>query len=337
MKQKVSKSIVNSASKIRVLMFVSCVAFMASACASINIDSAKTLGKAGRSVAVQTQQNIMVSDKEYLRARDSEALLHGYSGTTQSTLYMQLLNSYDEIQQELAKRSVVFEKIANLYDAFGELASLDAGAQTEKAIGELSGAITEYAKQVKQPVPLSDSATTLISKTGGMVATQIQKAKIRETSTQIREKVDAFRQLLENKLVREQMTGFREALASSRKAAFIMLWDAGVYDPKPLFDEFGQDAGLVAQNNVAALIKSNPQLGNAVKEVLDKRLARSQFNLIEKAYDVSLAALKNLVSEHKKLEDGELLDLARLQATVAELRGIVVLLGKVKNETSTNR
>lgn len=88
---------------------------------------------------------------------------------------------------------------------------------------------------------------------------------------------------------------------------------------------------------MAALIKSNQQLGNALKEVLDKRLARGQFNLIEKAYDVSIAALKHLVSEHKKLEQGEPLDLARLQATVAELRGIAVLLGKIRNDTSTDK
>lgn len=232
MKRTISNSMINIWSRARILTFLLSAALVVSACASVNIDSARTLGKAGRSVAVQAQQNIMVSDKEYLRARDSEAFLHGYSGATQSALYVKLLNSYDEIRQELAKRSVVFEKLADLYDTFGELAGLDAGGQTEKAIGDLGGAITEYAKQLKQPAPLSGNVVTLISKTGGMVVTGIQKAEIREASIQIREKIEAFQQLLENKLVREQMTGFRETLASSRKAAFIMLWDAGVYDLK---------------------------------------------------------------------------------------------------------
>lgn len=337
MKQTSSKIAVNIWSKMEILAVLFFVIFVISACASVNIDSARTLGKAGRSVAVQAQQNIMVSDKEYLRARDSEALLHGYSGTTQSDAYMQLLDSYGVIQQELAKRSVVFEKLADLYDAFGELAGLDAGAQTEKALGDLGGAIAEYAKQVKQPALLSSDATAAISKIGGIIASEIQKAKIKEASILIRERVNAFQELLGSKLVREQMTGFRELLASDRKVAFIILWDAGVYDPKPLLDDFGADAGLVAQNNVAALIKSNRQLGNALKEVLDKRLARNQFDLIEKSYDASLAALRHLVSEHKKLEQGEPLDLGRLQAIVAELRGVVVLLGKAKNDTSTNQ
>jgi hypothetical protein len=272
---------------------------------------------------------------------DSESFLRGYGGTIQSAEYLQILNLYNDVQLELAKRSVVFEKLADLYDAFGELAGLDAGAQTEKALGDLGGAITGYANQLKQPKPLSSDATGVISKIGGLVVTEIQKAKIKEASILIREKVDAFQQLLGNKLVREQMTGFRELLASDRKAAFTILWDAGVYDPKPFLDDFGTDAGLVAQNNVSALIKSNPDSGkalnNALKEVIDKRLSRNQSVLIEKAYDTSLTALKNLVSEHKKLEQGEPLDLARLQAIVAELRGIVVLLGKVKSDISINQ
>lgn len=332
-----SKFAVDYWSKIEVVAVLFCVVFMISACASVNIDGARTLSKTGQSVAVQAQQNMMVSDKEYQRALDGEAFLHGYSGTTQLDTYKQLVTYYGDIEQELAKRSVVFEKLETLYDAFGELAGSDAGAQTEKALGDLGGAITEYAQQVRQPVPLSSDATAVISKIGGIAAAEIQKAKIKQASILISEKVDAFQQLLGNKLVREQMTGFRMLLASDRTAAFKKLWNAGVYDPKPLFDDFGTDAGVVAQNNIAALIKSDTKLDNALTEVVEKRLARNQFALIEKSYDLSLAALSHLVAEHKKLEKGEPLDLARLQTIVAELRDIVVLLGKAKSDTSSKK
>jgi len=330
MKRINSKIAIDIRSTIQILTILFFAVFMISACASVNIDAARALGKVGRSVAVQAQQNIMVSDKEYFRAQDSEALLHGYNGTTQVTTYLELLKLYDDIQQEITKRSVVFEKLADLYDAFGDLAGLDEGAQTEKALGDLGGAIDEYAKQLKQPAPVLGDSTAVISKIGGIVATEIQKAKIKEASALIRKRVDTFQQFLGNKLVRAQMTEFREMLATDRKAAFITLWDIGVYDPKPLLDDFGTDAGLTAQNNVAALMKSNPQLSNALKEVLDKRLTRNQFDLIEKSYDASLAALRHLVSEHKKLEQGEPLDLTRLQTIVAELRSVAILLEKTK-------
>jgi len=337
MKRPNLKSAVNIWGKIEMLVALFFVGFAISACASVNINAAQALGKVGRGVAVQAQQNIMVSDKEFLRGRDSEALCHGYDGTEKSEQYTNILNLFDAIQLELAKRSVVFDKLADLYDAFSELAGLDAGAQTEKALGDLSGAITAYATQIKQPAPLSSDATAAISKIGGIIATEIQKAKIKEASILIREKVDVFEQLLGNKLVRAQITGFRDFLASDREAAFLKLWDAGVYDPKPLLDDFGTDAGLVAQNNAAALIKSDPKLSKALREVVNKRLKRSQFNLIEKSYDESLSALRHLVLEHEKLEKGEPLDLTRLQTIVAELRGIAVLLGKAKDGSSVSQ
>jgi hypothetical protein len=324
-------SAVSIGGKIQMLMVLFLVTFMISACAGVNIEATRALSMTGRNVALQTQQNIFVSDKEYLRARDSEALLHGFSGTTESENYTNILKLYDDIHRELAKRSVVFEKLADLYDAFGELAGLDAGEQTERALGNLGGAIEDYAEQIKQPSPIYSGTTAVISKIGGLVATEIQKAKIKEASIQIRARVEDIQKLLENELVREQMTGFQEFLLSDRKAAFVKLWDAEVYDPTPLLNDFGADVGLVAQKDVTTLIKTNKALKDALVEVLDKRLAIKS-ELIRQGYDASLGALRHLVTEHKKLEQGEPLDLTRLRAIVAELRGIAVLLAKAKTD-----
>lgn len=323
-------------SKIGMLAASLLIAFLISACSGIRIEAARTLSVTGRNVALQTQQNIFVSDKEYLRARDGEALFHGFSGTTNSELYTKILKDYDNIHQELAKRSVVFEKLADLYDAFGELAGLDAGGQTEKALANLGGAIEEYSKLINQPSPIYSDTTALISKIGGLVAKEIQKAKIKEASIQIRARVEDIQKLLGNKLIREQMAGFKESLTTVRKAAFVLMWGKGVYDPKPLLDDFGEDVGLVAKKDAAAGIKPDTPLGNALLEVLDKRLA-IKTDLIEKSYDASPRALSHLISEHKKLEQGAPLDLARLHAIVAELRGIAVLLAKVKTDVSTSQ
>lgn len=322
--------------KIGTTMVLLLAAFLSSACSGINIEAAKNLGVTGRSVALQMQQNIFVSDDEYLRARDGEAVFHGFTGTTDSDLYKKILKNYDAIHQELAKRSVVFEKLASLYDAFGELAGLDAGGQTEKALASLGGAIEEYSKQINQPSPIYSDTTAVISKIGGLAATEIQKTKIKEASIQIRARVEDTQKLLGDKLVREQMMGFRQSLTTVKKTAFTLMWGQGVYDPKPLLDDFGADAGLVAKKEVAAGIKPETQLGKALLEVLEKRLAMKA-DLIERSYDASLKALGGLISEHKKLEQGSPLDLTRLQAIAAELRGIVVLLTKVKADVSKSQ
>lgn len=322
--------------KIGMTMALLLAAFLISACSGINIEAARKLGVTGRTVALQMRQNIFASDDEYLRARDGEALFHGFSGTTGSCLYAKILENYDAIHQELAKRSVVFEKLADLYDAFGELAGLDAGGRTEKALANLGGAIDEYSKQIKQPSPIYSDTTATISKIGGIVAAEIQKAKIREASIQIRARVEDIQQLLGNKLVRVQMTGFRQSLTTVRKAAFILMWGQGVYDPKPLLDDLGADVGLVAKKEVAAGIRPDTPLGKALLEVLEKRLA-IKADLIERSYDASLRSLADLISEHKKLEQGSPLDLPRLHVIVAELRGFVILLTKAKADVSKNQ
>lgn len=329
------KYAVSTGSKIRMLMALLIIMSMISACSAINIKAAQTLSGTGRNVAVQTQQNIFVSDQEYLRVRDAEALFHGLTKTTDSKQYTEILKKYKDIYQELAKRSVVFEKLADLYDAFGELAGLDTGGQTEKALAELGGAIEEYSKQIKQTSPVYGDTTSVISKIGGLIATEIQKAKIKEASIQIRARVEDIQKLLGNSLVREQMVGFREYLTSDRKVAFTLLWNQELYDPTPLINDFGADVGLAAKKDVVMGIKPDTPLGNALLEVLEKRLTMKA-DLIERSYKASLGSLSGLIAEHKKLEKGVPLDLTRLQAIVAELRGIAVLLSKVKADVSKN-
>jgi hypothetical protein len=324
--------------KIGMLVVLLLLAFLISSCSTINIEAAKSLSVTGHNAALQARENAIVSEDEYLRTRDSEALLAGFSGDTESDRYKEILSLFKDIYQELTKRAVVFTNLADLYDAFGELASLDTGAQVEKGLVDLGGAIEEYAKAIHQPLPspTAGDVTAVISKIGGLVGTEIQKAKIKEASMQIRVKVDAFLELLSSPLVRRQMQGFRKFLASDRKTMLMMLWDSGVYDAKPLLDDLGAPAKLVTTKDADSLVKNNPGLKKALTEVLAMRLT-NQMDLIDQGYDASLGVLKNLISQHKKLEEGQPLDLTQIRALVAQLRSIAVMLGKVKQDISTKK
>ncbi|WP_020483058.1 hypothetical protein [Methylomonas sp. MK1] len=296
-------------------------------CSSISLDAAKSLSVTGKNVATQTQENIFVSDNEYLRARDSEALMHGVSGTVGLESYNNILALFSNIHQELLTRTVVFEKLSDVYDSFGDLAGLEASKETQAALGNLGGAINEYAKAVNSKPPISSDTTAVISEIGGLIAEEIQKAKIKEASKQIRSNLEEFLQLLETPLVREQMNGFKQFLASDRKTAIITLWNAGLYDPTPLLNDIGADVGLTAQKDASKLLASSPVLTGAMGEIIDKRLTHKS-ELIERSYDVSLSSIRNLIAEHKKLEEGQELDLARLREIVSRLKGIAALLAK---------
>ena len=83
-----------SRSNIQTLTVSLPVAFLISACSGISVESARQLSVTGTNVAVQARQSVIGADAEYLRGRDSEALLHGFSNTTGSDEYKAILKLY---------------------------------------------------------------------------------------------------------------------------------------------------------------------------------------------------------------------------------------------------
>jgi hypothetical protein len=301
---------------------------MCTACSSLNIEAARQLAVTGRQTAVQAKQSSVVSGIEFSRAIDGEAMFHGFSGTPDTL--KPLVSLYDDVRREFTARSIVFDELAQLYDAFGDLAGIDAAQEVETALGQLNGAITAYAKQMNLSPPVSGDTANAIAKIGGLVAGEIQKAKIKKASTLIRGEVEEFGKLLGNPLVRTQITSFRELLQKNAAAALIMLWEGGALDPKPILDDMGSPAGLTASKEAEKVLTNKPLLKNGLTLVLEQRLSR-QSNLIDQTYAASLQALNRLAAEHKKLEEDQELDLARLRQTAAELRTLVELITKIKS------
>lgn len=211
-------------------------------------------------------------------------------------------------------------------------AGIDAAQDVETALGELNGAISDYAKQLKQPPPLSPDAAGAIAKIGGLFAGEIQKAKVKKASILIRGEVEKFSKLLGNPLIRTQVTEFRKLLQSDAATALIMLWDGGLLDPKPLLDSMGSPAGLSTSKEAEKVLTSNVPLKRGLRLVLRQRLRR-QSDLVDQAYDASLQAVNRLAAEHKNLEEEQPINLARLREIAAELRTLVGLISKIRSET----
>ena len=297
-------------------------------CSSLSLEAARQLAVTGRQTAVHAKQTSVVSETEFSRAMDGEAMFHGFSGS-ENTLGP-LVEKYDEVLGELTARSIVFDQLAQLYDAFGDLAGIDAAHDVETALGELNGAITDYAKQLKQPPPLSADAAGAIAKIGGLLAAEIQKAKVKKASILIRGEVEKFSKLLGDPLVRTQTTSFRKLLQSNAASALITLWEGGVLDPKPILDDMGRPAGLSGSKEAEKILTSTPRLKRGLTLVLRQRFRR-QSDLIDQAYEASLQAINRLVAEHKNLEEEQQIDLARLRQITAELRTLVELIAKAKS------
>lgn len=302
-------------------------ALVTAACSGLSVGAARQLAVTGRETAVLAKQTSVVSEKDYARALDGEAMQHGASGNLEKL--EEIVTTYDDVRRELANRAIVFDRLADLYDAFGDLAGIDAAHEVETAIGKLNGAIGDYAKQMKLTPPVSSDATNAIATIGGLVAAEIQKAKLKKASALIRGELEQFAKLLDNPLVRTQVTGFRRLLQQDAAAGLIILWEGGALDPKPLLDDMGSPAGLAAAKEAQQVLTSKPLLKNGLTAVLRQRLSR-QSDLIDQGYAASLQALNRLAREHKKLEEEQPLDLARLREVVGQLRTVVELLTRIR-------
>lgn len=305
------------------LVFVVCV----SACTSIDVDAARQLAIVGRESAVGAKQVSTASDVELRRALDAEAFFHGFNGSTAvpNTITKELRTA----RSELLARATVFDQLAALHDAFGDLAGFDADAEFEQALGGLVGAVGEYAKVVGKPINVPAEAKDLVGRIGGMIAAEIKKAKIKAASKLIEDQVGKLADLMSDPLVFEQVVGFRKFLTGSAGTAVDALWLAGVLDAKPLLDDMGRVAGLEGARSTMASASLRRDVRDGLRQVVVERM-RAQSDAIEQGYRASVQSLKRLKATHAKLQLGEPLDIGRVREIVGELRAVAALIEKTR-------
>ena len=300
-------------------------------CSSLSIESAKSLGTAGQEASVQNTANMFASDYEYQRAMDAEAFFHGIAG---KSVPERLSDNYETIQAEFSARKIVFSKLNAVYGAFADLVAIEGGTGIETAINELGDAVNGYAGARQKPPVISSSAQGVIARIGGLIAAEIQKKKIKQSSMLIRERLTEFAKLFDDPLVRKQMTTFKKSLAQSRASAIKILLKINLFDLSPLIDQMGAEVGLKASKKAINIVndEKNETVKAGLVEIVVDRLKR-KINLIEKGYDASIKAVKELIVKHKTLEEGEELNLTRLRQIIAELQRITKNLGPKKSSS----
>ncbi|HEX2830775.1 MAG TPA: hypothetical protein VHP37_30855 [Burkholderiales bacterium] len=308
-------------------MAIAVVVAVLAGCSSISIDAAKALATTGGDTAAAAEKSSRASDDEFGRSMMAEAFLHGTAKAVESPAYTSLLSLYESIQRELSARAAVLQRLAGVYGAFADLASFDNSAETQKALNELGGAINGYASAVKASPPLSDAAIGVISTVGGLIAAEAQKRKLAEASREIRGRVAAFHTLLSAPLVKEQQAGFQSMLLADRKAALVLLWRAGVYEPSAIINDLGKDVGLTARDDAAAVVTTRADSMAGLEAVVDWQIRR-RHQQIERGYSTSVASLQRLVAEHEKFEQGQPMDLSQLRAHVEQLRKLAEQIAK---------
>jgi hypothetical protein len=305
---------------------------LAAGCASVNRTSAARLATEGGVVAKTAQNSIggmrggldLYVESEFLNA----PLTHRPFPTPA------MLGDITRAADALRRREAVFSDLAKTYTAFGNLATYDAGAEVESALGGLTGSINEYAKIVSPAsTPISAVAGSILSRGGGLLARRAQERKIRRGSEAIRSRLETFRELLNAEA--EIHTSVRARLVAQGGNTTRSLWTMGLVRPDAILQQhvgsFGFTYDSAALNR---LQQREPPPARSASAPPRHSLAALQMGLdsvltlrVRRRMEVeglvvreTIGGLDELITAHKKLERGVPLNVETLTGHLSAMR-----------------
>lgn len=328
------------------LLILLTVAAMVS-CAGIDRENGKALGMAGQTVSQSLQDQTDTARKNLeslpewwgvhdafvcadVRADLQKSCLDNVRKSIKSPQPQNpLSNAQKALVSVMEKRATAAGALRDAYQAFVNLATYDAAAETETAIKGAFGAINNLSQAASVLAPqgivlpaISSTFTSVTEGVGGILAEERQKKLLLAASLDLHKATDALIKAL---------TVERDKAAS--ESLFLMLQD----EQDNLYSSFVQ-AGLVNPINALAPLLAEiapgtkmeqaPPVKNieVIKTAAEISLAersRRQQEAIVKSYDASLAALKALSAEHAKLEAHQQLNLTYILGEAQQIKSVL--------------
>ena len=296
-------------------------------CSSINKEAAGKLADQGAAVANTIGQSYQATSQDLGRYVEGEFLLSGlkpgYSPPSDA-----MLNNIATVDQELRLRQEMLSGLSEVYTAFGALCTYDAQGETEKALGNTMQAGNNLATALGGGA-ISDSAGKLFAKAGGAIVGQIQTKRIKDASAKIRSALEGIVFLLQKSHEQEAVVATREEIARGKLKVATTFWTTDLACANGILDTQIQAYGLTPNPSACVHASQNPTLSNGVVEVLKWRQQQEQASQLS-AYRATIQALKTLIGKHKKIEEGEPVSLATIQANLATIQQYVELITAVK-------
>ena len=158
---------------LRCLVLALCASSLA--CASVPRGDAARLASAGARTALASRAFVLETQVGIERTVEASYLIAPLTGREPPGDAM--LSSVARIESAVRARAEVLRSLGELYAAFGELAAFDAEAEVATALSNLSGAAGAYRGAVDpQGDPIPASATSLVTRTGGLFARALDLA-----------------------------------------------------------------------------------------------------------------------------------------------------------------
>jgi len=315
------------------------VAVLLSACSGIDRDSAKALGGAGqKATQAMADQTALAarttgSLSEWWAVRDTLSCIHRQVDSRPGCIAdkaatdpdARLTAAQKQIGEIMRKRSDAAVALRNAYQAFANLATYDAGAETEAAlqgafgaVNELTAAVAVLAPGLTALAPISSTFTTVVSSAGGIVASERQRHLLLVASRDLHRAINTMIAALTVELDQAAVTSLLGMLVSERMDVYAGLVHSGVITPvealTPLLTEIAPGAKPSAQAN------SDVVRATAVASI--KQRARQEEAAVKSTYEATLAAFRALSAEHRRLENDKSVDVSVILAQSQRIEAI---------------
>jgi hypothetical protein len=300
---------------------------MASGCA-VNRQAADKLAKQGLITSQAIGQSYQVTNQQIEQYVEGEYLLSGlkpgYSPPSET-----MLENIRIVKRELHARQKMMEGLGNVYTAFGALCAHDAKGEVEKAVEETGAAGNELAAALGNQ-PLANEAGALFAKASGGVTGFYHSQRIKRSSKKIRSLLKGVILLLEKGEEEQAIIAIREEVSRGREKAAKALWQSDIALADSILEQHVKAYGLTLNKVASKKASTNKALNSGICNVLQWR-QKQEAEALAKAYNAAIGALKELGTEHSKIEAGEPVSLGAIQGYLATIREYVDLAAKLKN------
>lgn len=318
-------------------------------CAGIDRQSGKALGTAGQTVAQTLQDQTDAARKtlevlpEWWAVHDALVCANVPPGDLRTTC---LNNVRDAIRRPLpttplteaqktlvtvmAKRATAAGALRDAYQAFVNLATYDAAAETETAIKGAFGAINDLSQAAAALAPQGVALPTISSTfadvaggLGGIFAEERQRKLILAASLDLHRAADAMTKALTVERDQAASESLLSTLRDEQDVLYSSFVQAGLINPRdalsPLLAEIAPGIQMVqvppAANNAEVIVTA------AVISLAER--SRRQQEAVVSSYDAALAALKALSAEHAKLEAHQQLNLDSILGEAQRIKAVL--------------
>jgi hypothetical protein len=302
-----------------VASFVCCAS-----CSSASREAASALATQGQNAATTYATSVNTTKAELDTYVEGQYLIAPLTDRAEPSASM--LKSINDVQSALSLRAQMMVQLAETYGAFGDLANYDAAGQVNQAIVNLSGAVNAYGAAVSPGSTISGPAASIAGEAGGFLAAAEQSKRIRQASTLIRSRLTTIVPLLEKE--KTTLKNVQDEIVDGSRDTELALWDKGFANPSPILGSQLGQLGLRFeqadyQHHFDAL--SNSDRANFRKAIglVVRYRAQRQATLQAEILDQTIDGLSALIGEHKKLEQGEDLNLQALTVHVTQMRAFI--------------